>query len=234
MKKVNRLLTVGALAGLITLSFTSCDNDDDEPAIREGIERAELIFTEITGGPSLEAHGDHFHGLGGVEEGESHTISFNSDGVATSGGHLHLEPDGIYKIQLKAWDYTGREIQQDFIKDKATADQYKAFLVGGNLILNTETDDQSGAVFQPGEEEYGDGTAVGGQFETTGILSYFTLGDSNEGEFDVSFIFRKLDSGVKANVTRLDWNAADYITRFPGSDALKLGFEIHAEHEHHH
>lgn len=234
MRKLNRLFTVGVLASLIAFSFTSCSNDDDEPVIREGIEKAELIFTEITGDESLEAHGDHFHGLGSAVEGDSHIIAFNSDGIATSGGHLHLEPDGFYKIELKAWDYTGREVQQDFIRDKATADQYKAFIIGGSFILNTETENESGAIFQPREEEYADGTAVSGQFETTGILSYFTLGDSNEGEFDVSFVLRKLDPGVKEEITRLDWNAPDYTTRFSGSNVLKLDFEIHAEHGHDH
>lgn len=234
MKKTNRLLTFGALAGLATFSFTSCNNDDEEPVIREGIERSELIFTEVSGGEGLGAHGDHFHGLGDAAEGEFQTIAFNSEGTATSGGHLHLDPDGIYKLELKAWDYTGREMQQDFLQDKATADEYKAFLVGDEFVLNPDTDDETGAIFQPREQEYGNGTAVEGQYETTGILSYFTVGESNEGAFAITYVLRKLDAGVKGEITRLDWNDPAYATRFSGTDVLTLDFEIHAEHEHEH
>jgi hypothetical protein len=230
MLKTNRLLTLGAIAGLTTFSFTSCNNDDEEPVIREGIEKSELIFTEVTGGEAIGAHGDHFHGLGDAVEGESQTVTFNREGAATSGGHLHLDPDGIYKLELKAWDYTGREIQQDYIKDKATADGYKAFLVGDQLVLNPDTDDETGAIFQPREQEYGDGTAVEGQYETTGILNYFTVGESNEGAYSVTYVLRKLDPGVKWEITRMDWNDPAYATRFSGTDVLTLDFEIHAEH----
>ncbi|KEO72209.1 hypothetical protein [Anditalea andensis] len=232
MKKLNRLLTIGALASLATFSFTSCNNDDEEPVVWENIERSELIFTEVTGGASLYPHGDHFHGLGGAVEGESRTISFNSAGVATEGGHIHLDPEGIYKVQLRAWDFTGREVQQDFLADKATASRYKAFLVGAPFVLNQNTEDQSGAIFQPREMEYVDGTAVAGALETTGILTYITLGESNEGEFAVTYVLRNIDPGVKENITRGDWNHADYATRFAGSNVVELKFEIHAEHDH--
>lgn len=67
-----------------------------------------------------------------------------------------------YKIELKAWDYTGREVQNDFVKDKVTADSYKAFLTSGDFVLNRDSDDESGAIFQPREQTYGDGTAVDG------------------------------------------------------------------------
>lgn len=167
MRKLNKLLTVTALVGMAVFSFTSCNNDDDEPAIQEGIESAELSFTEVIGDDRLYPHSDHFDGLGNATEGETHTIVFNSEGVATSGVPLHLDPAGIFKVQLKAWDFTGKEVQNDFINDKSTADGYKAFLVGGDLILNMDTDDQTGAIFQPRELEYMDGTTVNGQFETT-------------------------------------------------------------------
>lgn len=230
MKKANRLLTLAVLAGMAT--FSSCNNDDEEPVNYNGIERSELVFTEVTGGPSLYPHGDHFHGLGGAVEGEAKTIVFNREGTATSGGHIHLDPEGFYKVELKAWDLAGNEVQQDFIASKAAADEYKAFLVGSPMILNAATADQSGAIFQPREMEYGDGTAVQGQFETTGVLSYFTLGESNEGTHTVTYVLRKLDAGVKPNITRSDWNDASYTTRFAGTNVLTLNFEIHAEHEH--
>lgn len=233
MKKLNRLATL-ALVGITFFSLTSCNKDDDKDPIKEGIERSELILTEVSG-EAVEAHGDHFHGLDGGTEGEPTVIKFDENGIATSNSHLHLEAHAIYKIQLKAWDYTGKEVQNDFIKDKATAGNYKAFLVGGDFILNPDSDDESGAIFQPREQTYGDGTAVDGKYETTGILSYFTVGHDNEGPTkEVTYVLRKLDAGVKAKIERIDWNRSDYATAFPGENVLELKFEIHADEGHHH
>lgn len=231
MKKQIKLATL-ALLGLATLSITSCKKDKEDPIIKEGIERSELTFTEISGN-DVEAHGDHFHGLGTAVEGKKTVVKFNQSGTATSGGHLHLEADGVYKIELKAWDYTGKEVQNDYIISKTVADNYKAFLIGGNFKLNANSTNESGALFQPRELKYGDGTDVTGTggIGTTGIISYFTVGHDNEGATkNVNYVLRKLNSGVKATVTRNDWNHNDYATKFAGSDVLKLKFEIHAEH----
>ncbi len=231
MKNQNKLAVL-AVIGFFSFSLTSCNKEDNDP-IREGIERAELTLTEVSG-DDLEAHSDHFDGLGSAVEGESVTIQFDENGIATSGGHLHLEAEAVYKIELKAWDYTGKEVQNDFIANKATADSYKAFLTGGNFILNLDSD-HGGAIFQPREQQYADGTAVSGQFETTGILSYFTIGHDNEGPtVELTYVLRKLNSGVKGTITRADWNRNDYASAFPGEDVLKLTFEIHAEEGHDH
>lgn len=233
MKKQNKFAVL-ALVGLTVFSVVSCDKDDDADPIPDGIQRAELILTEVAG-ESLHPHGDHFHGLGDAVEGESTVIQFNENGIATANGHLHLEADAVYKIQLKAWDYTGKEVQDDFIATKGEADNYKAFLIGGEFILNPDTEDESGAIFQPREQAYGDGTAVGGAAETTGILSYFTIGHANEGATkEVTYVLRKLNPGVKASITRSHWNRGDYAEAFPGENVLELNFEIHAEHGHDH
>ncbi|WPR75928.1 hypothetical protein [Algoriphagus sp. NG3] len=234
MKNNNKRFLLPALIAGAFLTF-SCSEDDPDPIVQEGIEKSSLIFTEISGEGDFGAHGDHFHGINSATEGESMTIEFDSQGNAVEGGHLHLHPDGIYKVELQAWDYQGNRVEGDFIQDKATADMYKAFLVGGDLTLNPDTDDESGAVFQPREQTYGDGTAVSGQYETTGILGYFTLGESNEGEFMITYILREFaEADTKATITRLDWNSNDYSTKFPGQDVLALEFEIHAEDDHDH
>ncbi|WP_057937349.1 hypothetical protein [Algoriphagus resistens] len=234
MKQYNRRFLIPAFLFGSFLTF-SCSEDDPEPIILNGIEKANLVFTEISGGEDLSAHGDHFHGINTATEGESSILEFDADGNALSGGHLHLDPDGIYKVELQAWDYQGNRVEGDFTTDKATADFYKAFLIGGDFILNPETADETGAIFQPRDLTYGDGTEIGGKYETTGILSYFTVGESNEGEMDVSYVIRKFSSSdTKAAVERVDWNADDYASRFPGEDILTLNFEIHAEHEHDH
>lgn len=197
---------------------------------------AALIFTEVTG-EGLEAHGDHFHGLGNAVEGESITVTFDANGNALSNGHLHLDAETIYKLELKTFDAEGNETQNQYIATKAAADQYKAFLIGGNLKLNSESEDNEGALFQPRELQHGDGTDVTGSggTGTVGILSYFIIGHENEDlNDDVTFILRKVNAGVKPNITRNDWNRNDYATAFAGENVLELEFEIHAEHGHGH
>ena len=226
----NNVLVLLALFGLSIFSFTSCDKDED-PIVEDGIMRSELILTEVTGG---EVHGDHFHGLGdAVETGDPIVIKFDGDGNATSGGHIHLEAEAIYKIELKAWNFNGREVQHDFIATEEIANNYKAFLIGGSLVLNQDTDHEDGAIFQPRELEYGDGTEVtgAGGTGTTGIISYFTIGHENEDlNDDVTYVLRKVNAGVKPTISRSDWNRRDYASAFAGENVLELTFEIHVEH----
>lgn len=185
-----------------------------------------LIFTEVAG----EAHGDHFHDLADKEKVEPIVISFDEKGTALAGGHAHLHPAGIYKIELKQFDASSKEIQGQYIVNKATADYYKAFLTGGSFVLNPNSSTGSGAIFQTKEATYGDGSAVNGATETTGITTYFTAGKDNEGEKNVVFVLRKFnDATTKAKVTRADWNLSDYATKFAGQDLIKLSFELHAE-----
>jgi len=230
MKNRSTLKMLAGIAGVVLL-VSSCSKDEETLPVQEGIQRSELILTEVSG-EGVGAHGDHFHGLDAGTEGESITVKFDETGKATSGGHLHLEADAVYKIELKAWDHTGKEVQNDFIASKSAAANYKAFLTGGNFTLNAATEDESGAIFQPREKKYADGTDVTGALETTGILSYFTVGHSNEGATKVvSYIIRKLKAGEKEKITRSDWQTD---TKFEGENVLKLTFEVHAEEGHHH
>ncbi len=183
-----------------------------------------LIFTEVKG----TVHGNHFHDLADKDNVEPSSIIFDNTGKALA-GHSHLKPDGIYKIDFKQFDATGQEIQGQYIKDKATANLYKAFLTGGAFVLNSGNS-LTGAIFQPKETTYGDGSAVTGAIETTGITTYFTAGKDNAGEKEVAFVLRKFkDSATKATVTRADWNRTDYVAKYPGDDILRLTFELHAE-----
>lgn len=229
MRKFNNLSLL-LIAGVCTVLLNACK--DDENPVKEGIQRSELILTEVSG-DGVHGHNDHFDGLSSAVEGESVTVKFDDKGNAVENGHLHLEADAIYKIQLKVWDHTGKEIQNDYIASKAVADNYKAFLTGGNFKLAVNT--EGGAIFQTRDLKYGDGTDVAGKYETTGITSYFIAGDANTGPtVEVAYILRKLDVGVKAKIERTNWNDADYKTKFPGSDILDLRFEIHIEEEGHH
>jgi hypothetical protein len=227
----NYLLALMAFA----LLFTSCSKDDDNtitPDDPNAIASSRLDFIEVNGHP----HGDHFHDLAEIDgEKDSLSIEFDNQGVAKN-GHTHLDPHKIYRMQLHVFNNEGREIQNDFLASKAVADLYKAFMVGGNFILNPNTNgEENGALFQPREQTYGDGTTVNGKYEMTGIVAYFTLGEANEGaDTDVSYVLRKFsDAATKAKVERIDWNHDDYASRFAGEDVLKLTFEIHAEgHDH--
>lgn len=223
-----------AFAVLMIIGFASCKDDNLTELAPEGIQRSTLTLTEIVG-ETVHAHGDHFHGLADGKEGDIIVVSFDEQGEATKNGHLHLEAGAIYKMELQAWDYQGKDVQQDFVTTKSVASSYKAFLVGGSFILNTDSETEDGAIFQPREQMYGDGTVVDGKYEATGIVSYFTVGADNEGATKaVSYVLRKLNPGVKAAIERTDWNRSDYETAFQGENVLALKFEIHAEHGHDH
>ncbi|MEH6307131.1 hypothetical protein RYH73_15900 [Olivibacter sp. CPCC 100613] len=217
-----------------TLLFSACSKDDDpiQPDDPNAIVSTRLDFIEVTGHP----HGDHFHDLAEIEgEKDSITIEFDQMGIAKN-GHIHLDPHKIYRLQLYAFNGDGHEVQDEFLANKAVADQYKAFIVGGDFKLNPETGEaENGALFQPREQTYGDGAKVDGKYETTGILAYFSLGEANEGaDTDVSYILRRFaDHTTKAKIERTDWNHDDYASKFVGEDVLKLTFELHAVgHDH--
>lgn len=231
MKKLRNL---SYLLVAFALIFNACSKDDD-PVIPEdpnAIVSARLDFIEVSG----HAHGDHFHDLAEITgEKDRVAIEFDQFGVAKS-GHIHLDPHKVYRLQLYAYNREGKEVQEEFLTSKTVADFYKAFIVGGNFTLNPETGEaENGALFQPREQTYGDGTKVNGKYETTGILAYFTLGEANEGaDTDVSYVLRKLsDNTTKGKIERIDWNHDDYASRFAGEDVLKLTFELHAVgHDH--
>ncbi|MGE8292468.1 MAG: DUF4625 domain-containing protein [Sphingobacterium sp.] len=184
-----------------------------------------LVFTEV----DAHAHGDHFHDIADKSGVEPFSVSFDNSGKALGDGHAHLKPAGVYKIELKQFDTTGKETQGQYIKDKATANLYKAFLSGGAFVLNSGNS-VTGAIFQPKETTYGDGSTVTGATETTGITTYFTAGKDNAGEKEVTFVLRKFkDTATKATVTRADWNRTDYVAKYPGDDIIRLSFELHAE-----
>lgn len=188
-----------------------------------------LVFTEVKG----EGHGDHFHDLADKEGVEPLSVNFDASGEAIGHSHFHISPSGVYKVELKQYDAAGVEIQGQYIKDKATADNYKVFITGGAFILNPNSENSTGAIFQPKETTYSDGTAIpSGAIETTGIISYFTAGAANAGEKDVKFVLRKFNNkSTKATITRTDWNLTNYDVKFPGEDVFRLSFELHAEDE---
>lgn len=216
------------LASVIMLLSACADKEDS--IIELDLRKSELVFTPVTG-ESVQAHGDHFHGLDNGELGSPFVLTFDKNGKVVGNALIKIKSEVAYKIDLKTWDESGKEIQNDFIKDKLTADAYKAFLVGADFKLNPDSENEQGALFQPREKKYGDNTDVAGKYEVTGVLSYFILGKENQEKLPtkVTFVLRKLNEGVKGKIERTDWNRADYKTAFPGQNVLELNFEIHAQ-----
>jgi len=222
-----------SIKALVIMSFVSllqsCDDEEDS-ILEVDLRKSELVFTAVTGA-AVHPHGDHFHGLDNGIMGEPIVLKFDKNGKVLENKTLRIKSDLAYKVDLRTWDMAGKEIQQQFVKDKLTADNYKAFLVGTDFKLNPDSENEDGALFQPREKKYSDNSDVMGKYEVTGVLSYFILGRENQQKSPakVTYIFRKLNEGVKAKIERTDWNRTDYKTAFPGQNVLELDFEIHAE-----
>jgi hypothetical protein len=107
------------LASVIMLLSACADKEDS--IIELDLRKSELVFTPVTG-ESVQAHGDHFHGLDNGELGSPSVLTFDKNGKVVGDDLLKIKSDVAYKIDLKSWDESGKEIQNDFIKDKLTAD----------------------------------------------------------------------------------------------------------------
>ncbi|MGK6351279.1 hypothetical protein [Parapedobacter sp. DT-150] len=190
---------------LLSLGFlvvaSSCSKDDPEPEIpQEEIGSAKLTFTEV------EWHGDHADDL---ENPEIVEVEFDGQGLPPLGTHLHLDAGKTYRLSLTAYDFAGREAQQEFVNDAAV---HQVFLLGAPQgMLDYDYADPNDA-------------RVG----VTGYLHVLAAGDG----FVFNYILRHLNEGVKAGITADDWNNPDY-TQFGGENDLDLKVEIHVVEEGH-
>lgn len=224
-----RKITINLYAVLCVIGvLTSCDNKEDYTADLD-LSRSELIFTPVLGDDVLP-HEDHFHGLDNGILGQPLVLKFDKT-TPPINNVAKIKADVAYKIELKTWDKEGNEIQDNFIKNKVTADKYKAFLQGGNFILNQNSETDQGALFFPREKKYGDGNDVVGKYEVTGVLSYFILGKDNVSKTPkkLKYVLRELKDGEKSKIERGDWNRDDYEKAFVGKNILELNFELQVE-----
>ena len=185
-----------------TLGFVSCQKDDPTPEVpQEEVANAKLTFVEV------EWHGDHAHE---IENPETAEVEFNQ-GLPPVGTHIHLDEGKTYKLTLTAYDFAGREIQDEFVEE---ADRHQAFILGA----------------PEGTFDY---TYADPDDARVGVTGYLHVLEATETGFVFNYILRHLSAGVKANITANDWNNTNY-TQFGGANDLDLKFEVHVVEGDHH
>jgi len=192
-KQRNSLLLAFVAVGAIFIA--SCSKDDPQPEIpQEETHEAQLTFTEVEwqDGQPVE-----------LEHPEVMVVTFE-DGLAAVGTHIHLEAEKTYKVELTAYDFAGREIQQEFVDD---ASVHQAFILGApDGVLDYTYADPADA--------------------RVGVTGYLHVLQPSDG-FVLNYILRHLNEGEKARITAGDWNNAQY-TQFGGANDIDLKFEVHA------
>jgi len=209
MKKIKNYIVVS----FITLAFfalQSCKKETPTPENdQEEVGKVTLTFTEV----EREAHGDHFH-YNPIENADSETIAFTGSSLLPPvGAHIHLEKSKTYRLDLVATDFAGRETQQTFVERD---DIHQAFLVGapaGSLAY-----------------VYGDRKADNSRVNV-GVRGYITVLEIAD-TFNLRYVLRHLNPGVKAGITAADWNTANF-NRFPGENDLDLTIPLHLVEGHH-
>lgn len=196
MNKLRNYLVLGLFAVGI-LSFSACSKNDPEPELpEEEIESVVFNFIE------LEAHGDHYDETDNIIR-----VVFDEDGLPPVGEHYDLEVGHKYRLKVVAYDFAGREIQQEFVNE---ADEHQFFFTGapaGTLNYTYEDDN-------------------------VGVTGIFEVLDHTEGSFTMNAVLRHgLD---KSRATADDWNNTNHAS-FGGGVDISVRFPLHfVEDDHDH
>lgn len=207
MKHFLLLITAFAFIGL-----QSCSKDDPTPEEdQEEVGGAVLTFTEV----ERESHGDHYH-YNDIADAEVEEVKFSGNPLLPpTGAHLHLEVGKTYRLTLVAKDFAGRETQQTFVDRD---DIHNVFILGAPAETLTY-------VYA---DKKADGTKV-----NVGVTGYLTI--EKEAAFDLRYILRHLNPGVKSSITPADWDNANF-TKFSGENDLDLRVGVHlvkeGDHDH--
>lgn len=196
MTKNYRLLTT-ALVAAATLTFNACKKDNPEPEVPQE-EFKSVIFNFI----ELEAHGDHYH-----ETDDTVKVFFGSDGNST-GSHYDLHAETTYRLKVVAYDFAGREMQEEFVEE---ADEHQLFITGA----------QEGVLDYSYEDE------------KVGVTGLLTTLKPSEGSMTLTAVLRHgLD---KSETTEADWDNLNHAS-FGGSADFTLKFPLHIiegeDHDH--
>jgi len=199
-----RNYSLAVLAAIIALSFNACKKDPAPELPEEEIGKATLSFVEV----EREAHNDHFH-YNPIPGADSVAIPFDGSGLPPIGTHLHLHEGATYKLSLKAFDFAGREIQQEFL-DKHEIHQ--AFILGA----------PAGVLTYVYADRDKDNMKV-----NVGVKGYLTIDEHTDKGFTFRYVLRHLNPGVKATISATNWNDPDFAGKFAGANDLDLKFDLH-------
>lgn len=200
MKK-NRKSIIIALFAIGIFGLAACSKDDPQPEIpQEEVNGAKLTFVEVAW------DGDHAEEMADPETVE---ITFDDKGLPPVGAHAHLDAGKTYRLTLTAYDFAGREMQQEFLND---ADAHQVFILGAPDGVLDYT--------------YGDPDDA-----RVGVTGYIHVLKESDG-FPFNYVVRHLNAGVKASITADDWNNPNY-AQFGGANDLDLTFELHPVAEGH-
>lgn len=195
MKHPFKKLPIALLLSAFFALIISCSKDDPQPEIpQEEVGSVKLTFVEV------EWHGNH---ADEIENPETIEVEFNDQGLPPVGTHLHLDAGKTYRLSLTAYDFAGREVQQEFLND---AHVHQVFILGA----------AAGVL----DYDYGDADNL--RVGVTGYLHVLQASD----RFVFNFILRHLNDGVKSGITADDWNNPTY-TKFSGENDLDLKVDIH-------
>lgn len=194
MNKLRNYLVLGLFA-VGTLSFSACSKDDPEPENPEE-EIGSVIFNFIELNDA------------GQQTTDTVQVVFDEQGNAPVGAHYDMEVGHKYRLKVIAYDYAGREIQQEFVDE---ADEHQFFFLGapeGTLAYTYEDDN-------------------------VGVTGIFEVLAPSSSTFTFNAILRHgLD---KSRTTVADWNNTNY-AGFGGSTDMNLRFRLHLvegdDHDH--
>lgn len=190
---------------ILPFLFQACTKDDPVPEIdQEEVRGLKLTFTEV----QAEAHDDHYHYID-IENAEVETMEFSGTNlIPPVGAHIHLEVGKSYRFNVTMKDAHGRETQQSFVDRD---DIHYAFILGA----------PAGSLHVQYADVKTDQTKV-----KVGVTGYFTV-LATTTTFDMNYIMRHLNPGVKANInTKADWSNTDY-RKFTGANDVDIKFEMH-------
>lgn len=199
-----RNYSLAILMVVIALSFNACKKDPKPEVPEEEIGKAELTFTEV----EREAHGDHYD-YNDIQNPETEKVTFDGNGLAPVGAHVHLTEGKTYKMTLKSFDFAGREMQQEFV---GKHEIHQAFLLGAPegvlTYVYADTDKDNKKV-------------------NVGVTGYVTVDEHTDQGFVFRYVMRHLNPGVKANIAASNWNDVSFASKFAGANDLDLKFELH-------
>ncbi|WP_207534581.1 hypothetical protein [Desertivirga arenae] len=191
-KKAWLALAVGAI-----LTFNACTKDDPEPELPQE-EFKSVVFNFI----ELESHGDHYH-----QTTDTVQVVFGQDGNSIK-SHYDLHAGAVYRLKVVAYDFAGREMQDEFVEEAA---EHQMFITGA----------QEGVL----DYKYED--------DKVGVKGLLTTLKPSNGSMTLTAVLRHGLDKSKTSVD--DWDDANH-ARFGGSADFTLKFPLHViegeDHDH--